>query len=201
MTQRQFRARSSEAAARSTDQRPVADGRRAPRLTTFMVVDLAGAEAILAELGERRVETSRAAYLALLRNAITTHRGRELLRQDDRALVAFATPSLSVACAVSIQQAAERHNRTHADRLDPRIGIQLGEATEPNAVSDQGEYIARPAIQARQLCQGTLGGHILVSDLVSALARPDTVVTFERAGLIDLTGAADPVATFEVRYE
>ena len=166
-----------------------------------MVVDLAESDAVLVELGEGRVETSRTAYLAFLHNAVTTHRGRELLRKDGQALVAFATPSAALACAVSVQRAAERHNRTHDDRLDPRIGIQLGEATDPISATDHGEYVAQPAIQARQLCEAALGGHIIVSDLVSALARPDASITFERAGLIDLAGTTDPVATFEVRYE
>ena len=123
--------------------------RRAPRLATFMAVDLAESDAVLAGLGEGREEASHSAYLTLLHNAVATHKGHELHRRDDRVLFAFATPSSSLACAVSIQRAAERHNRTHDARLDPRIGIQLGEATEPLSTPDEVEIVARPALQAR----------------------------------------------------
>ena len=201
MMQRQLPSHPGSADARPTGPGSAASGRRTPRLACFMVVDLAEPDTVLEGFGESRDETSRTAYLAGLQNAVTTHRGRELLRQGDRALVAFATPSAALACAVSIQRAAQRHDRTRDGRLDPRIGIQLGEAVDPTSATDHGEYVAQPAIQARQLCEAALGGHILVSDLVSALARPDASLSFERAGLLDLAGATDPVATFEVHYE
>ncbi len=201
MTQRQPSSRRGQADVRQTRTGSAASGRRAPRLATFMVVDLAGSDAVLAGLGEGRAEASRPAYVTLLRNAVAAHEGSELVLLDDRALVAFATPSSAVASAVSIQRAAERHNRSHDDRLDPRIGIQLGEATEPVFASGGGEYVAQPAIQARQLCEAALAGHILVSEWVSALARPEPSLSFERAGLIDLSGAPEPVPTFEVRFQ
>ena len=136
-----------------------------------MAVDLAESSTTLERLGEGRGGTSQSAYLTLLRNAIGAHHGRELLRQDDRVLAAFDTPSAAVASAVAIVRASERRNRRRSDRLDPRIGVHLGEAAEAVALSDRGDYTARPATQAQQLCEAASGGQILVSDLVSALAR------------------------------
>ncbi len=110
----------------------------------------------------------------------------------------FDVPSDAVACAVAVQRAAERHNERGLDRLDLRIGIQFGEASESTAVSENGDYLAPPAIQARQLCDAAQGGQILVSDVVSFIARSEASHTFERAGLIQVDGAVTPWPTFEV---
>ena len=125
-----------------------------------------------------------------MRNVVAAHYGRERSRRADRVLVAFDAPSDAVACAVAVARAAERHNRRRTDRLDVRIGIQLGEADESAAVSEQGDYIARPVTQAGQLCDAAVGGQVLVSDLVSVLAHSDDSFGFERAGLLDVDRSA-----------
>ena len=175
--------------------------RNASQVVTLLAIDLAESSTVLASLGEDRLEGSRAAYLTLLRNGIAAHRGREILRDGDRMLIAFDTPSEAVGCAVTVLRASERQSRRWSNRLDVRIGIHVGEAVEAAAVSDRGDYVARPAIQARRLCDAALGGQILVSDLVSALSRSDASYTFERAGLVELEGFADPVPTYEIIHE
>ena len=173
-------------------------GRSLLVVATFLAIDLAESSAVLDRLGEGRVESARAAYLTLLRNAVAAHHGRELWRRGDGVLAVFDVPSDAVACAVAVLRAAERHNKRGRDRLDVRIGIQLGEADVASAVSDHGDYAARPAIQARQLCDAAAGGQVLVSDAISVLAGSEASHTFERVGLLTLDGVADPVPTFEV---
>lgn len=168
------------------------------QVLTFVVADLAESSSVLASLGEGRGDAGRATHLALLRNAIAAHRGRELHRRGDRALVVFDVPTDAVGCAVAVQRAAERHNKRGLDRLDVRIGIQFGEASESTAVAESGDYLAPPAIEARQLCDAAQGGQILVSDVVSFIARSGASHSFERAGLINIDSAVDPWPTFEV---
>jgi class 3 adenylate cyclase len=201
VTTRPLSPRLVQAEAPSSGSRAAVGGRLAPQLVTFLAIDLAESSTVLASLGEDRVEGSRVAYLTLLRNAIAAHRGREILRNGDRMLIAFDIPSDAVGCAVAVHRASERQNRRWSGRLDVRIGIHVGEAIESAAVSDRGDFVAHPAIQARQLCDAALGGQILVSDLVSALARREASYTFERAGLVELEGFADPVPTFEIIHE
>ena len=178
-----------------------ADREEAFRLVTCLVVDLAESSAVLERLGEGRVEASRRAYLTLLHNAIGARHGRKSSRHGDRVLVAFDAPTDAVACAVAVVRAAERYSRRQAGRLDLRIGIQLGEADESAMTSERGEFIARPAIQAGQLCDAAVGGQILVSDLVSALTHADASFRLEPAGLLDVAGTNDPLPTFEVAHE
>ena len=180
------------------DSDAVHGARSSLQVLTFVVVDLAESSSVLERLGEGREEAGRSPHRALLRNAIAGNRGRELHRREDRSLVVFDVPSDAVACAVAVQRATERHNKRGLDRLDIRIGIQFGEASEATAVSERGDYLARPAIEARQLCDAAAGGQILVSDIVSFIARPEASHTFERAGLLDIEGASSPWPTFEV---
>ena len=178
-----------------------ADREEAFRLVTCLVVDLAESSAVLERLGEGRVDASRRAYLTLLHNAIGARHGRESSRHGDRVLVAFDAPTDAVACAVAVVRAAERYSRRQAGRLDLRIGVQLGEADESAMTSERGEFIARPAIQAGQLCDAAVGGQIVVSDLVSALTHADASFRLEPAGLLDVAGTNDPLPTFEVAHE
>ena len=198
MTQAQFGVRPDQADAWSTEAGPDGAGGDAPRLSAFLVVDLAETSAVLEQLGEGRVEASRTAYLTLLRNAIAAQHGRELSRRVDRLLVAFDTPSEAVACAVAVQRACERHNRRRIDRLDVRAGIQLGEVYESAVVSERGDVVAGPAIQAGGLCDAAAGNQALVSDLVSVLASAEGAFGFERVGLLDIVGSREPMTAFEV---
>jgi len=125
---------------------------------------------------------------------------REVVRDGDRVLVIFDVPSDAVACAVAVQRACERHNRRASDRLDVRIGIQLGEASHATLASAHPDDLPGPAVQAKKLCDAAAGGQILVSDLVATLARSEASRGFVRAGLLELPGLPEPVATFEVHH-
>lgn len=190
---------------RTVETRPTSpfasEEREAILLVTFLAVDLAESSAVLASLGEGPVKASRSSYRAILRNAVSAHDGRELSHRGDQALVAFDAPSSAVACAVALQRASERFNRRGPDRLDIRIGVQIGEADELSAVSDHGDVLAGPAVEAAALCAAAQGGRILVSGPVAALAVSEETWSFEQAGLLDLEGLTDPFAMLEVRFE
>ncbi len=198
MTPRQPRFDVDEADLPSAEPASLGDGHGPSQLVTCLVIDLAESNAVLERLGEGRGDASRSAYPTLLRNALVAQHGRELSRRDDRVLAAFDVPTEAVACAVAVVRSAERHNRRQAGRLDVRVGIQIGEADEAALTSERGDLIARPAIQAAQLCAAAADGQILVSDLVAVLTRADLSIRFERAGLLDIAEATDPLPTFEV---
>ena len=69
--------------------------RVASQIVTFLAIDLVESNAVLTRLGEGRAQTSRAAYVTLLRNALGAHHGRELLRQAERVLAAFDVEALT----------------------------------------------------------------------------------------------------------
>jgi tetratricopeptide (TPR) repeat protein len=109
----------------------------------------------------------------------------------------FDSPSDAVACAAAIQRAAERHNRNGGDRLDVRIGVQVGEDVGGDDSLAHGAPRGAE-LEANRLCDAALGGQILVSGLVYALAAPHGARLFQPMGLLELRGAPEPMQCFEV---
>lgn len=158
-------------------------------------VDLAESTETLARL--EHPSRAAAAYRSIVRTAVATHGGWGITRDGDRVVAGFLSPTDAVACAVAIHRASRWHNRGMTDRLDIRIGVQLGE-TDSAWRSPHAGSLPSAAVEAGRLSDAAGGGQILVSELVSSLAHPRGL-TFERAGFLDVGGGAAPISTFEVR--
>ena len=175
-------------------------GEVAVRVLTFLSVDLVGSTEILARLGESRADVVRRSYASIL-EAAASATGGELRMRGDHAVMAFESPSQAVECAVAIQRACERHNGRAAERLDARIGLQAGESPEGEQRLAHDEQVGGPLFEARRLGESALGGQILVSSLVQALAAPHCTCSFSPVGLLELRGVSSPVAAAEILYE
>ena len=171
------------------------------RVVSFLATDLVGSTEVLDRLGESRAEVDRRSYFRLLREATAAAGGRELMTLDDGVLVAFDCPSDAVGCAVAMQRAFARHNARAAERLDVRIGVQVGEVSAGEEQHLHLDYLCRPAIEAWRLCDAALGGQILVSDVMRALAAPHSAASFNPVGLLELPGSAEPLSAAEVVFE
>ena len=69
-------------------------------------------------------------HRALLRPIISIHGGREVKTMGDAFLVEFASALEAVRCALEIQsKVSERNVQRHAQKLQLRIGIHVGEVT------------------------------------------------------------------------
>src|SRR6516162_166676 len=110
-------------------------------------------------------------------------------------MVAFASPSRALACAVAMQQGIERHNRRAAVPLAIRVGIAGGEVTE-----DEGDYFGDPVVEAARLCATAGGGQILATDTVRAMVGRHATVELVPIGELDLKGIPHPVSTVEVQW-
>lgn len=170
------------------------------RVLTFVSIDLVGSSGTLAQLGEDRAEGVRRAYFALLRSSIRAGGGVEVATAPDGLIACFESPSNAVGCAIATQRAFARHNTLGGDRLDVRIGVQVGE-TLGNVDVPGREELGVAAIEATGLSDAALGGQILVSHVVEALARARCGCAFSPVGLLRLQGASEPVSAFEVLYE
>jgi len=74
--------------------------------------------------GELREE-----HFGLLRDAITSCEGKEVKHTGDGLMVAFASASAAVKCAVSMQQLFERRYRRAEQGLHVRIGLGACQST------------------------------------------------------------------------
>ncbi len=165
-------------------------------VVTILFTDLVGSTELLGALGEDGAERLRREHFRLLRDAAAERGGEEIKTIGDSLMVAFTSPAEAVACAVDMQQAIDRHNRTGAQPLAVRIGINSGEATV-----EEGDYFGTPVVVAKRLCDVAEGAQILCSDLVRALVGTRGGFTFKDLGALPLKGIDDPVPACEVAWE
>ncbi|MEJ7798667.1 MAG: response regulator [Solirubrobacteraceae bacterium] len=130
-------------------------------------------------------------HFTLLRAAIAEHGGREVRSTGDGLMVAFASASAAVGCAVDMQRAA---SEVH-DGSALRIGISAG---EPLAEGD--DLYGTPVTVASRLCDAAGSGQILASDVVRQIAGSRVDERMAPAGTLRLRGIEERVATVEVRW-
>jgi len=127
-------------------------------LATILLTDLVGWSRLANSVGPVRADELREEHFELLRDAIVSSGGREVKNTGDGLMVAFASASAAVECAVAMQQRFERRYRTARQGLHIRIGLGAGEST----VRD-GDYFGMPSIEAARLCARAPADGILVS--------------------------------------
>ena len=80
-------------------------------MATILLTDLVGSTRLANSVGPVRADELREEHFELLRDAIATGGGREVKNTGDGLMVAFASPSGAVLCAVAMQQGFERRYR------------------------------------------------------------------------------------------
>jgi class 3 adenylate cyclase len=167
----------------------------AVELATILLTDLVGSTRLANSVGPVRADELREEHFELLRDAIASSGGREVKNTGDGLMVAFASASAAVECAVAMQQRFERRYRQAEQALHVRIGLGAGEST----VKD-GDYFGMPAIEAARLCAQALSDGILVSGAVKMLAGRCEGVDFSSLGQLELKGFDEAVEAFSVAW-
>ena len=99
---------------------------------------------------------------ALTRNALNTHRGREVKHTGDGIMASFAAVPDAVACAVDIQKAFAAYNKENTEApLYLRIGLSAGEPIE-----EHGDLFGKAVQLAARLCAHAEPGRILIDQVV-----------------------------------
>lgn len=166
------------------------------RLAAFAFVELVEASETLAALGEARNGRAARAYREVTRSATAAANGRGTLAAGDGVLVAFDSATDAVAFARAVVRGCERESRRLPERLDVRLGLDVGEVADVDNASASSAEAAR---RAQGLARSADAGSVLASSIVSALACGST--RFRPVGLLDLPGTTDPVSAVEVQTE
>jgi class 3 adenylate cyclase len=164
-------------------------------LATILLTDLVGSTRLANSVGPVRAAELRVEHFELLRDAIVSSGGREVKNTGDGLMVAFASASAAVECAVAMQQRCERRYRQAEQALHVRIGLGAGEST----VKD-GDYFGMPSIEAARLCAQAPSDGILVSALVQTLAGRCEGIEFSSAGALEVKGFEKPVEALSVSW-
>jgi tetratricopeptide (TPR) repeat protein len=164
------------------------------QLRVFVFSELAEASAVLSSLGEARSERARRAYAEVVRGAVAAAGGRELSGVGDGVLAAFESATAGVRFAVAVLRGCERESRRSSERLDVRLGIDVGECSLDD------EQDAAAALRSQQLARAADAGRALASGVVASLTT-GADLRFRSAGLLELSRSAAPVPVMELEWE
>jgi class 3 adenylate cyclase len=156
--------------------------------------DLVGSTEMSNRLGPEKTEELRVVHFGLLRGAVEAHGGTEVKNLGDGLMVVFPSLGKALDGGVAMQQAIERHNASGKEPLGVRVGIATGDATQ-----EDGDYFGEPVVEAARLCSKCESGQIIVSQLLSMLAR-NSSHTFTSIGELELRGVPDPVHAMTVEW-
>jgi class 3 adenylate cyclase len=187
-----------EAVARRADV-SLAPRPRAPRVgraprhrlarVAVLFTDVVGSTELLDRLGDDAAHELRRRHFGLLRDAVRDHGGREVKSLGDGLMVVFDSPEIAGDAALAMQRAVG----ADPDALGLRVGIAVGEA-----VREDDDYLGRPVVVARRLCDVAGAGEVLVSGAVRDFAS-ETAVECDQLGPIALKGLGEPVAPVRLR--
>jgi class 3 adenylate cyclase/tetratricopeptide (TPR) repeat protein len=162
----------------------------------ILFTDVVGSTALASALTVDGADQRRREHFAILRQAVAESGGTEVKNLGDGLMVAFASTSAAVSCAVAMQQGIDRDNRGREHLVGLRVGLSVGEVT-----CEDDDYFGDPVIEAARLCAASEGGQILAADVVRLMAGRRSRHVYEAIGSLSLKGLPDPVDTVEVRWE
>ncbi len=108
-------------------------------LGTIYLVDLVGSTRLATSVGPVRWDEMREQFFGLLREAIDASGGREFKNTGDGLMVAFASASAAVGCAVLTQQLFERRYR------GARAAVACADRVGDGRVDGEGRGVLRDA--------------------------------------------------------
>jgi class 3 adenylate cyclase len=166
---------------------------------TVMFTDLVDSTGMRVRLGEERAERVRERHDRLVRAAVVASHGRIAKHTGDGVMAVFMGASDALAAAVAVQQDLDADNRQHREPrsdkelLRVRIGISVGDVTVEGE-----DCFGLPVVEAQRLEAAAQPGQVIVSGLVSALARGRGGHELRPIGQLELKGLEHPVEAQEV---
>ena len=137
----------------------------ATQTLTFLFADIEGSMAM-----SRRVGAAYAGVLAdyheLLRAGLAAHGGEEVVTPGDEFVAMFALPRACADAAIQVQRALALHAWPAGERVQARMGIHRGEASQTAA------GLAGPEVRrAARITAVAHGGQVVVSAAAAGLLR------------------------------
>jgi class 3 adenylate cyclase len=151
--------------------------------------DLVDSTALLARLGDDRMEQLRRAHIKDVTRVIAEAGGRLIKTLGDGAMASFESALGALDAAAGIQASVE-----HLDRAEGGIGIaaRVGVAAgEP--IADGDDLHGMAVVIASRLCSAAASGEVLVQDLVTLLVASRDAVSLDELKSYELKGVPEPV--------
>lgn len=162
-------------------------------LRAIMFTDIVGSTSMTERLGDARSVEMVRAHDALVRRELKDKGGRMVKHTGDGIMASFDDTTDSVQCARAIQRAFEAFNLASREKLQIRIGIDVGEP-----IADSNDLFGSTVQLAARLCQLADPDAIVVSSAVQDRIRDRMALT--KLGPHNLKGFPQPVEVFGVEW-
>jgi class 3 adenylate cyclase len=164
---------------------------------TILFTDIQGSTALAQRLGDEAYHGLLREHNRILREQVARHGGHEVKHTGDGFMVAFASASRALSCAVDIQRAFAARNAAQAEPVEAPINVRVGLNTG-ESIEEAGDYFGTAVTLAARIANRARGGQILVSDLLRNLAGSLAGVEFRDAGRKQLKGIPGRQRVYEV---
>src|ERR1700744_3280817 len=162
---------------------------------TVVFTDLVGSTELASRLGHDVYEAMRKAHFDALRSAASQCQGIEIKSTGDGMGFSFGSAGDALTCMIRMQEATDLAARRNGGDPRIRIGASCGEISR-----EDNDIFGICVVEAARLCAAAAPGQILVTDLVSRLAR-NRGYRFGTASEYSLKGIPDPVQACPVAWE
>ena len=151
-------------------------------LAIVVFSDLVDSTALLARLGDDRMERVRRAHVQDVRGVVGAAGGRVIKTLGDGAMASFESALGALRAAAEIQASVERLNVVQ-DRIGiaARMGVAAGEP-----ISHEDDLHGMAVVISSRLCSAAASGEVLVQDLVAALVASRDGVTLDEPDSYEL---------------
>jgi len=158
--------------------------------------DLVDSTALLARLGDDRMEEVRRMHVADVRDAVAAAGGRVVKLLGDGAMASFDSALGALRAAAAIQSAVVRlDGEHHGLGIAARVGIAAGEP-----IVDGEDLHGMPVVIASRLCSAAGSGEVLVQELVRELVASRDAVALDDACEFELKGVSGTVRASRLRW-
>ena len=137
----------------------------ATQTLTFLFTDIEGSTALLRRLGGAYAEVL-TAHRRLIRAGLAAHGGKEIDTQGDAFFAVFTSPSACAAAAIEMQRALVSYLWPAGERVQVRMGVHSGEASETPA-----GLVGLDVHRSARIAAVAHGGQIVVSAATVELLR------------------------------
>src|SRR5215831_4045828 len=135
----------------------------ATQTLTFLFTDIEGSTALLRRLGSAYADVL-TAHRRLIRAGLAAHGGQEVDTQGDAFFAVFTSASACAAAAIEMQRALVAHPWPGGEKVQVRMGVHSGEASETPA-----GLIGLDVHRSARIAAVAHGGQIVVSAATAAL--------------------------------
>jgi len=158
----------------------------------ILFTDVCGSTRLTQELGDLGFMQLLREHDAIVRESLSTGRGREVKHTGDGIMASFGSVAAAVESAVAVQVAVSDRNRGSAQPIHVRVGISVGEP-----VTEHGDLFGASVQLSARLCEVASPDTIAVSNGVRELCIGKQF-EFHLRGEFELKGFSEAVPVFEV---